>query len=354
MGLPLVSVLITAHNYGRFIDEAIESVMSQDYPADRMELVIVDDGSTDDTAERVRKYGAKVRYYWKLNGGQASAINLGLAKACGEIVALLDADDLFLPGKLTHIVDAFQQDPTLGMVYHPLLEWYLQTGERRERHFPGISGDIYKVPDRFLSYYAEPASCISFRRTALNPLLPIPEEIRMMGDGYLITLIPFLSPILAIPEFLALYRIHGKNNYATDERQCSLEFRKSRLLMWQVLIDAMRKWLGNNGYTRKQAPVRAFLNYWSSFQARQRFEIEPPGRLSFFRFLVWENYANRHDQTWKFTAYNYIVSLSALLFGYKYRQLMYEWKERTMKSIQSLVRSFTSADIKSKGPDVRV
>src|SRR5260370_6814505 len=103
-----------------------------------MEVVIVDDGSTDDTAERVRKYGAKVRYFHKPNGGQASALNLGLAKARGEIVALLDADDRFLPGKLKRIVDAFQQDPALGMVYHRLLEWYVQTGERRERSFNPI------------------------------------------------------------------------------------------------------------------------------------------------------------------------------------------------------------------------
>jgi glycosyltransferase involved in cell wall biosynthesis len=347
MGLPLVSVLITAHNYGRFIEEAIESAMSQDYPGDRMELVIVDDGSTDDTAERVRKYGAKVRYFCKPNGGQASALNLGLAEARGEIVALLDADDLFLPGKLKRIVDAFQQDPTLGMVYHRLLEWYVQTGEPRERSFSAISGDIHKAPDRFLSYVAEPASCISFRRSALNPLLPIPEGIRMLGDCYLVTLIPFLAPILAIPEFLALYRIHGNNNYGVDEREVSLEVQKRRLGMWRVVTDAMCNWLDDNGYSRR-APERAFLNSWIAYHARQRFQIEPPGRVGFFRFLVWENYTSSHDQTWKFTAFNYLASLSALLFGYKNRNLMYEWRERTMTSLQFFSRRFLSAHRKGQ------
>jgi glycosyltransferase involved in cell wall biosynthesis len=354
MGLPLVSVLITAHNYGRFIEEAIESVLSQDYPGDRMEVVIVDDGSTDDTAERIRKYGTKVRYFYKPNGGQASALNFGISKARGEIVALLDADDLFLPGKLTRIVDAFQQDPALGMVYHRLLEWYVQTGERRERSFSPISGDIHKVPDRFASYFAEPASCTSFRRSALNPLLPIPEEIRMLGDCYLVTLIPFLAPILAIPESLTLYRIHGRNSYAADEGDASLELRKGRLHMWEVVINAMCTWLENNGHTRKQAPTRAFLNSWSRFQAEQRFEIEPPGRLSFFRFLVWQNYAYRHDQTLKFTAYNYITSFSALLFGYKNRHLMYEWQGRTMRSLQSFLRRFIPVHTKNKAPNVRL
>jgi glycosyltransferase involved in cell wall biosynthesis len=352
VSLPGVTVLITAYNYGRFIEKAIESVLSQDYPADRMEVVIVDDGSTDETAEQVKKYGAKVRYFHKPNGGQASALNLGLAKTRGEIVALLDADDLFLPGKLARIVDAFQQDPSLGMVYHRLLEWYEHTGERRERSFYAISGDIHKIPDRFLSYVAEPASCISFRRSVLNPLLPIPEGIRMLGDCYLVTLIPFLAPILAVPEFLALYRIHGKNNYGADEREVSLEVRRRRLQMWRVATDAMCNWLGDNGYSQR-APERAFLNSWMLYHARQRFQNDPPGRLGFFRFLVWENYTSSHDQTWKFTVFNYLASLSALLFGYKNRHLMYEWRERTMTSLQSLSKRFFSARSKSRARDVK-
>jgi glycosyltransferase involved in cell wall biosynthesis len=349
MGLPLVSVLITAHNYGRFIEEAIDSVLSQDFPLDQLEILIVDDGSTDDTPERVKKYGSRIRYFLKPNGGQASALNFGIARACGQIVALLDADDLLLPGKLTRVVEAFRQDPGLGMVYHRLVEWYVETGERCERAFSAISGDIHTVPDRFRSYVAEPASCISFRRSALNPLLPIPEGIRMLGDCYLVTLIPFLAPILAIPEFLALYRIHGNNNYGVDEREVSVEVQKRRLGMWRVVTDAMCNWLDDNGYSRR-APERAFLNSWMLYHARQRFQIEPPGRLRFFRFLVWENYTYSHDQTWKFTAFNYLASLSALLFGYKNRNLMYEWRERTMTSLQFLSRRFLSAHRKGQSP----
>jgi glycosyltransferase involved in cell wall biosynthesis len=81
--------------------------------------VVVDDGSTDDAADRVRKYGSKVRYFHKPNEGQASALNLGFAKALGEIISLLDADDFFLPGKLARVAEAFQLNPALGMFYHP-------------------------------------------------------------------------------------------------------------------------------------------------------------------------------------------------------------------------------------------
>src|SRR5262249_10020117 len=121
---PYVTVLITTYNYGRFIEQAIESVLSQVYPADRVQIVVVDDGSTDDTWEVVKKYGSRIEYYLKENGGQATALNLGFEKANGEIVALLDADDLFLPEKLRRIGEAFERDLRLGMVYHQTREWY--------------------------------------------------------------------------------------------------------------------------------------------------------------------------------------------------------------------------------------
>src|SRR5713226_5361501 len=97
---PVVTALINAYNYGQFIEEAIESVLTQHFPSDEMEILVVDDGSTDDTFERVKKYGERVRYLHKQNGGQASALNCGFAEARGEIVAELDADDVWRPEKL--------------------------------------------------------------------------------------------------------------------------------------------------------------------------------------------------------------------------------------------------------------
>src|SRR5690348_4302755 len=88
-----VTALIDAYNYGRFIEEAIESVLGQGVPAEQLEILVVDDGSVDDTCARVKKYAGHVTYLYKENGGQASAFNFGISRAKGEIVALLDADD---------------------------------------------------------------------------------------------------------------------------------------------------------------------------------------------------------------------------------------------------------------------
>src|SRR5271155_517738 len=113
---PRVTVLVDSYNYGRFIEEAIESVLIQDFPAEQFEILVVDDGSTDDTAERVRKFGSRIQYLYKPNGGQASAFNLGLQAAKGEIIGMLDADDYWLPGKLRRIVQEFDKHPDAGMV----------------------------------------------------------------------------------------------------------------------------------------------------------------------------------------------------------------------------------------------
>jgi glycosyltransferase involved in cell wall biosynthesis len=87
MTAPQITVLITTHNYGHFIEQAIESVLSQDFPLNQVETLIIDDGSTDDTQECIKKYEPRIRYVYKPNGGQASALNLGLAEAPANILA---------------------------------------------------------------------------------------------------------------------------------------------------------------------------------------------------------------------------------------------------------------------------
>jgi glycosyltransferase involved in cell wall biosynthesis len=355
MTAPLITVLINTYNYGHFVEQAIDSIVSQDFPLEKVEILVVDDGSTDNTSERVRKYGSRIRYLYKPNGGQASALNLGIAKARGEIIALLDADDLFLPGKLARIAEAFRQDPALGMVYHRLLEWHMQTDERREwRHFSPVSGDIHKLPDQFLLYVTQPTSCITFRRTSLNRLLPIPESIRMLADCYLAALIPFLSPILAIPEFLAIYRIHETNCYYADEWQIPVDAMKSRLQTWQILIDAMRKWLADNGYTKKHPPVRSFLDRWSLYQESQRFILDPPGRLRFFRYLQACHSCYRPHMTWRLRVVSNVNALGSLLVGYKHFHLLDQWR---LRGIQFVRRIFNlsapgRADEQAPGPKV--
>jgi glycosyltransferase involved in cell wall biosynthesis len=107
---PLVSVVIPAFNAERFLGETIESVLAQDY--EPIEIVVVDDGSTDGTSEVAGSYG--VRCLRTQNGGQAAARNAGVAAARGELVAFVDADDLWEPGKLSRQVGHLIAHPELG------------------------------------------------------------------------------------------------------------------------------------------------------------------------------------------------------------------------------------------------
>src|SRR5947209_13220762 len=103
-----VSVIIPTYNHGRFIADAIESVLAQTYPVS--EIIVVDDGSTDETQEVVEKFGEKVRYIEQANAGVSAARNTGIENSDGDLVAFLDADDTWLPEKIEKQVAKFGAD----------------------------------------------------------------------------------------------------------------------------------------------------------------------------------------------------------------------------------------------------
>src|SRR5579864_4462115 len=106
---PLISVLVDTYNHERYIEQAITSVIEQDFPAADYEIVVVDDGSTDRTPEIVRKFAPRVRLLRKENGGQASAFNAAFPELRGEIISFLDGDDWWVPRKLSLTTEALTQ-----------------------------------------------------------------------------------------------------------------------------------------------------------------------------------------------------------------------------------------------------
>lgn len=115
-----VSVLIPLYNRASYIQDTINSVLEQDYPD--IELIVIDDGSTDGGDRLVQAYADRgelqlLRHPGNVNKGQAAALNLGLAVATGEFIAILDSDDLYVPGKISKQVDFLRQHPDIGLVY---------------------------------------------------------------------------------------------------------------------------------------------------------------------------------------------------------------------------------------------
>lgn len=109
-----VSVIIPTYNYGRFLSAAVDSVLTQTLPAS--EVIVVDDGSTDDTRERLAGYGERVRYLYQPNQGLSAARNTGMRAARGELLALLDSDDAFHPRKLEYQVRYLTSHPAVGLI----------------------------------------------------------------------------------------------------------------------------------------------------------------------------------------------------------------------------------------------
>jgi glycosyltransferase involved in cell wall biosynthesis len=334
---PVITVLIDTYNYGRFIEEAIGSVLSQDFPMDLVQVLVVDDGSTDDTSERVRKYGSKVEYFYKPNGGQASALNEGFARARGDIVLLLDADDYFLPGKLRTVAEQFQKHPEAGLIYHALRDLHTDTGKTREPGFVSVSVFLPDDVRKLVTFCAYPTSCLAFRRKVAEQVLPIPESLRLQADGYIELLAGLLAPVIAIPEVLSVYRIHGGNLYYACDDTGTAEKKQRLARSHQNLIKELRAWTGVHRSALKG--VRADLLLSSQFLRLQEhsFVIEPPGRVRFFWFLLRQNYTHRSLQTWRLMLLNCVAAFASLGFGYRKRKTVQAWQARMIETMQSLI-----------------
>jgi glycosyltransferase involved in cell wall biosynthesis len=213
---PLVSVIISNYNYGRFVKEAIDSALDQSYS--NVEVIVVDDGSTDDSRRRIAGYGRRLVTVLKQNGGQASACNAGFRASKGEMVMFLDADDKLLPNIVQRVVAAFQSKQGVAKVQYRLQIVDANakpTGEFLPASmWPMPSGDMRQNILEH-GYYTWPStSGNAFAAAVLRRILPIPENVyRGMPDIYLCNLSALFGQVISLEKPGALYRVHGGNNY---------------------------------------------------------------------------------------------------------------------------------------------
>lgn len=313
MSRPTITALIDSYNYARFIGNAIESVLAQDFPVEQLEVLVVDDGSTDDTRGVVAQFGDRVRYLYKRNGGQASALNLGFQEARGKYVALLDADDVWLPGKLRRVVETFDARPAAGMVYHAFVEVSPQRGRVEQTDMPAVSGDVLDSAQNRLTYRGQATSGTAFRRDALDRLLPIPESLRIIADGYLVLLIPFVAEVAAVGEALAEYRLHGANLFSFDSDGSEKLSRK--LHCQRILIAEMKAWLERRG--RLDEPgVAGYVHRQELAAQEMQFALRSPGRWEFYRSLREEAQLYRPIRSGRYRVFKWWSALAALVLGY--------------------------------------
>lgn len=114
--MPLVSIITPSYNQGAFLEETIQSVLSQDYP--RIEYIIMDGGSTDQSVEIIKQYADHLAYWESVRDrGQAHAVNKGMQRATGNLLGWINSDDVYLPGAIRRVVETFQQAPKSDVVY---------------------------------------------------------------------------------------------------------------------------------------------------------------------------------------------------------------------------------------------
>jgi glycosyltransferase involved in cell wall biosynthesis len=211
---PLVSVLIANYNYARFLPSALDSLLAQTYA--NWHAIICDDGSTDHSIRVIQEYccrDPRIQVIQKNNGGQNSAYNACSREVRGEILCLLDADDVFDPRKLQQVVDAFLADPQAGMCNH-FCQVIDSAGQPQAVMMNGFldSGWLAnKALTRGACVYVPTTSCMAIRREVGDILFPVPARQERDLDGYLAMAAQFLAPICIIHEKLAGYRIHGDN-----------------------------------------------------------------------------------------------------------------------------------------------
>jgi glycosyltransferase involved in cell wall biosynthesis len=197
---PLLSVIIPCYNAARFLSEAVASVLAQGY--EPVEILVVDDGSTDATAQVATGLGAAVQYLRQENRGPSAARNLGLGQARGEIIALLDADDLWPEGKLDLQVGRLMADPELDVVSGRVRYIELAGGRIPDLRFEG--------PDRSLPGI-HLGACV-YRRRAFQRVGLFDETLRYSEDhDWFLRAREEGLKMVVLAAVTLLYRMHDAN-----------------------------------------------------------------------------------------------------------------------------------------------
>jgi len=212
-----VSIVIPAYNKAEWTVRAVESVLGQTYPD--IEIIVVDDGSMDDTPGRLSRFGNKIRYVPKANGGACSARNLGIRLATGEYIGFLDCDDMYLPQKVERSVDCLERNPRFGFVHTPV--YYIDDNDTvlracrlyRRRRQGWIAKDL--VRGNFICNSTPLVRKICFEKSGLfDESIFIPAD----WDMWLRLAEQYETGYIGTP--LTLYRI--SNNYIVNHLEQSI------------------------------------------------------------------------------------------------------------------------------------
>ena len=244
----LSTVLIDVYNQERYIEQAILSVLDQGLSSSEVEIIVVDDGSTDGTGAIVQKFRPRIRYLRKENGGQASAFNVAIPEVHGEIVSFLDGDDWWAEGKLIATIEAFAQHPDLAAVGHGFFEVCGDGATSAVVPDGRLRVDLSTVDSARLSFRARRflgTSKLSVRRIVLDRMGPLPDDLMFCADVPLQAWALAFGGALLLDRPLCYYRLHADNLFQFESQNPAAVSRKHQMLA--IAVEAISKKLGEFG-----------------------------------------------------------------------------------------------------------
>jgi glycosyltransferase involved in cell wall biosynthesis len=232
--------------------EAIDSALNQTY--EPIEIIVVDDGSTDSSREIIANYGNKIISVYKNQGGEASALNAGFKVSSGELICLLDSDDVWLPTKVEQIVETAFYNPEAALIYHqvqPVDEKKIFINEPHPSFI--LSGWIeYRVSHSGGWWHFPGSSGLTFKKSFIERSTPIPElDYRISADAYLADLAPFCGKVIGLKQVLAFYRLHDNNNYWTTAVESKEVVVRSRIKSYENRVFNLNKSLNKLGLDKQ-------------------------------------------------------------------------------------------------------
>ena len=299
-GLPLVSIIITSYNYERFLPQTIDSALNQTYPF--KEVIVVDDGSTDNSPTIINSYGNKITPIFQENRGVGSATNAGFLASQGEIIFFLDSDDIFFPQKVEEMVKYFllvmPQTPE-AMIFHRVQlttddgivlgvkPKRLRTvdGKKKDGLFKKLSDPetAYRHVQKwgFLPHWASTTSGYSLTRSLASHVFPLPEEIKHSQDYFLVLASWLLGTVYGTTQVLGSWTIHGDNLSFSEGKAVQCEIAENYV---NDILQKMNKDRIASYYESRYA--QAYYRYRGSTRGLLKLAYKIPARF----FLLKNNW----------------------------------------------------------------
>jgi glycosyltransferase involved in cell wall biosynthesis len=281
-----ISVIIPCYNSSRFLAESIDSALGQNYA--NIEVVVVDDGSTDDSPDIMARYGNRIRIVRQANAGLPAARNAGIQVAVGDLFAFLDSDDWWSPNFISRMVEALERSDA-GIAY---CGWQ-NVGLPEPRNRPYVPPDYEAMPDKLeklIEGVGWPVHAALIRRDVLfgaglfNPALKSCEDFALWIRA------ATAHRLVLVPEVLAFYRFHG-NQMTSNRERIAL----SHYAVQQTFLRENPRFMDLFGaakirdMTSGELLKRGFIAYW---------ERDLPASRAIFRQVMRDGYGKLRD--WKY------------------------------------------------------